>query len=476
MSKKKLIGYYRLSKDDGEPDRESNSITNQRMLVKEYISAREDLAAMEFVELYDDGYSGASMERPAIKKLLVMMRQEEVGCLIVKDFSRFSRDYIELGTYMEHIFPFMQIRFISISDKYDSAEQTGTGRDLESQFKGLIADFYVKDQSQKVKAAYEVKKGAGEYCSGSTPFGYRKNPENKQELMIVEEEAAVIRRVFDLTLQRYSKEDICQLFNDEQLPTPLEMMQKRQKVDVSKIQSGHLIWTVDMIRKILGNKSNYGCMVYGKTKVTEPGTNKEIIVPQKEWKVIENHHEPIISKEIFEQAQMLQIRHSTVAKRNRGNSLLAGYVKCGACRRKLASSREYKGHFQYSCSYAKGVKETDCFTGKLDNKILEQIVLQEVKRHLQRAIDREQMEETFRQQHLDRIKSYEGQIAENVEQQNALKQEHSSNFQKYHTGELTKEEFLEAKKQIERKKAEIQERIRELQEWICEEEKRLEKQ
>lgn len=168
---KLLIGYYRLSmKDDAE--RESNSITNQRLLVKDYIANTRELAVMPFQEFYDDGYSGANMERPAMKEVLELIRQDRVQCIVVKDFSRFSRDYIELGTYLEQIFPFMGIRFISISDRYDSLDYKGKTSDIEVQFKGLIADFYVKDQSVKVKSAVRTKREKGEYCCGSAPYGY----------------------------------------------------------------------------------------------------------------------------------------------------------------------------------------------------------------------------------------------------------------------------------------------------------------
>ena len=154
------------------------------------------------------------MERPAIKQVSELARENKVQCIVVKDFSRFARNYIEMGTYLEQIFPFLGVRFISISDRYDSKDYKGKSSDIEVQFKGLIADFYVKDQSVKVKAAVSTRRGKGEYCCGSAPYGYRINPENKKELVIVEDEAEVIRRVFELTNQRYSKMEICRLFNE----------------------------------------------------------------------------------------------------------------------------------------------------------------------------------------------------------------------------------------------------------------------
>ncbi len=299
MSDQKLIiGYYRLSMED-DSEGESNSIINQRKLVKDYISNIPELASMPFQEFYDDGYSGSSMDRPAIKQVLELARENKVQCIVVKDFSRFARNYIEMGTYLEQIFPFLGVRFISISDRYDSKDYKGKNSDIEVQFKGLIADLLCERPVCKGKGSSQHPTGKGEYCCGSAPYGYRINPENKRELMIVEDEAEVIRRVFELTNQRYSKMEICRLFNEEGVLTPLQSMSRRQKSDSKKAASRGLQWTSDMIRKIVDDKTYIGCMVYGKTKIPDPGTGKEVPVPRNQWKVMENHHEPIVSKEFL---------------------------------------------------------------------------------------------------------------------------------------------------------------------------------
>lgn len=450
--------------DDAE--RESNSITNQRLLVKDYIANTRELAAMPFQEFYDDGYSGASMERPAMKEVLELIRQDRVQCIVVKDFSRFSRDYIELGTYLEQIFPFMGIRFISISDRYDSLDYKGKTSDIEVQFKGLIAGFYVEDQSVKVKSAVRTKREKGEYCCGSAPYGYMRNPENKKELLIVEEEAEVIRRVYDLTINRYSKMQICKILNTEKVPTPLQSMSKRQKVDKRKAASKNLQWTPDMIRKILDDKNYIGCMVYGKTKIPDPGTGKEVPVPRERWKVQEDHHEPIISREVFDKVQGMRARHCTKYKHDKTSSLLGGYVKCGNCRRNLTASKELHGHILYSCAYSKGKEDMGCFAGKVDNRILEQLVWKELKQHIQEIISREQMEQSMREQHRELIKVYENEIRDCEKQLGESKVQHSKNYEKYHEGEMSREIFLEKKKEIEKRKKNLQKRIQELKTLI----------
>ena len=466
MSDQKLIiGYYRLSMED-DSEGESNSIINQRKLVKDYISHIPELAAMPFQEFYDDGYSGSSMERPAIKQVLELARENKVQCIVVKDFSRFARNYIEMGTYLEQIFPFLGVRFISISDRYDSKDYKGKNSDIEVQFKGLIADFYVKDQSVKVKAAVSTRRGKGEYCCGSAPYGYRINPENKRELVIVEDEAEVIRRVFELTNQRYSKMEICKLFNEEGVLTPLQSMSRRQKSGSKKASSRGLQWTSDMIRKIVDDKTYIGCMVYGKTKIPDPGTGKEVPVPRNQWKVMENHHEPIVSKEVFEKAQSLQIRYTKKSKFDRETTLLGGYVKCGNCRRSLTSSSPVHGHILYSCAYSKGKEDTGCFAGKADNKMLEHIVLAEIKAYLRQNISQEQMQQSMRKQHEESIEAYKTESADCEKCQEQIKIQNRQNYEKYHEGQMNQNQFMEAKKQLEEERERLQKRVQELEELI----------
>lgn len=473
MSEQKiLIGYYRLSMED-DTEGESNSIINQRKLIKDYISNIPELAAMPFQEFYDDGYSGASLDRPAISQVLNLARENKVQCIVVKDFSRFSRNYIETGTYLEQIFPFLGVRFISISDHYDSEDYKGKSSDIDVQFKGLIADFYLKDQSVKVKSAVSTKRANGEYCCGSAPYGYRINPENRKELQIVEEEAKVIRRVFELTIQRYSKMDICRLFNEEGILTPLQSMSRRQKVDSKKAASRGLLWTSDMIRNILNNRNYIGCMVYGKTRIPDPGTGKEVLVPREQWKVMENHHEPIISKETFDAAQSLQIRHTKKSKFDKETSLLTGYVKCGNCRRNLTGSYRIHGHLLYSCAYSQGKEDTGCFSGKADDKMLEHIVLSEIKTYLQQNISREQMQQSMKKQHEECINAYRTESVDCEKRQERIKEQNRQNYEKYHEGQMEREQFLEEKIRLEEEKELLQKRVQELEELIKGEEEIL---
>ena len=309
---------------------------------------------------------------------------------------------------------------------------------------------------------YAVTKSQGLYLAAQCC-------EHLNRALIVEEEAAIIRRVFELTNQRYSKMEICKLFNEEGVLTPLQSMSRRQKSDSKKAASRGLQWTSDMIRKIVDDKTYIGCMVYGKTKIPDPGTGKEVPVPRNQWKVMENHHEPIVSKEVFEKAQSLQIRYTKKSKFDRETTLLGGYVKCGNCRRSLTSSSPVHGHILYSCAYSKGKEDTGCFAGKADNKMLEHIVLAEIKAYLRQNISQEQMQQSMRKQHEDSIEAYKTESADCEKCQEQIKIQNRQNYEKYHEGQMNQNQFMEAKKQLEEERERLQKRVQELDELINDE-------
>ena len=203
--KKYLIAIYlRLSREDMKNEaasrkEESNSIAMQRLLLRKYIE--ENFTDYEIIEFCDDGYTGTNFDRPGIQEMLERIRNGEINCIIVKDFSRFARDYIELGAYLEQIFPFLGVRFISVNDGYDSASVQGGVADMDVNFKNLLYDLYSRDLSGKVRSSLAVRKEKGQYVSANSPFGYEKDPEDRHALLIAEDEAEVVRKIFSLTLE-----------------------------------------------------------------------------------------------------------------------------------------------------------------------------------------------------------------------------------------------------------------------------------
>lgn len=189
--------------------------------------------------------------------------------------------------------------------------------------------------------------------------------------------------------------------------------------------------------------------------------------------MLENHHEPIISKAEFEKAQSLQMRHSRKSKFDKGTSLLSGFLKCGNCGRNLSGSKEQHRHILYSCAYSKGKEDTGCFAGKADNKIMEGFILNEIKAHLQEMISQEQMDASLRQKHQNLIRTYQSEITDCKEKQEQIKRQHRQNYEKFHEGELDQKQFRDARGQIELAKEQLQKRIQELEALVRTEEEIL---
>ena len=225
MSSLTVAKYLRISNEDqdkGQPDKlESNSIANQRNLLTDYICQMPELQGAEVIEFCDDGWSGKNFERPAIKKLLEQVRQGKIQCIIVKDLSRFGRDYLTVGNYLSRVFPFLGVRFIAVNDGFDSACTTDIDS-LETSFKTLLYDLYSRDLSRKVKSAKRFQAERGDFLSPFAPYGYVKNPDNHKQLSIDTNAAQVVHRIFEMAAEGYGTIQIAKILNEEQIPTPMQ--------------------------------------------------------------------------------------------------------------------------------------------------------------------------------------------------------------------------------------------------------------
>lgn len=445
---KLLIGYCRISMEDTESIGESDSIMNQRLLIKSFISSNPELSSLRYEEIYDDGYSGSTLERPGMQTLLEKVRNEEVACIVVKDFSRFSRNYIDMGTYLEQIFPFMGVRFISVTDNFDSKNCQNTSSMIDVGFKSLLADFYRNDTSVKVKNAMDAKKAKGEYCMGSAPFGYAKDPDNKNTLVIVDDEAAVIRRIFQMALEKMNRRQIADKLNEDGILTPIEFMSKRQKVNRKHLEKGRLYWHSDTIRKIIDNEVYMGCMVYGKTKIIEAGSGKEINVPKEEWKIIEGHHPAIISREDYLKVQQMRPKANRSYLPKPRNIILKGKVYCGGCGCIMQADKLRDDRYYYRCAYRKYGSDNQCFSAKIDNRILENVVLNELKWEIRNRKEQEKIQEEVNMQHQNKLNKL---VIEKNKVQNDMKHifhNKQEYLEKYHEELISREEFVRLKEEI----------------------------
>lgn len=379
----KIYMYLRLSKEDEGNEDESNSIRMQRIMLQKYVEQKFIKDDYKLLEIQDDGYSGTNFDRPGITNLLELVKEGGVDCIVIKDFSRFSRDYIELGTYIDRIFPFMGIRFISVNDKYDSNDHIGGIGDIDIPFKNLVYDLYSKDLSVKVKTALSARKEKGLYVSGNCPFGYEKSPYDRHLLMIAEDEAGIIRRIFRMTLEGKTSGQIAKQFNMEGIKTPIEL--KIEKGRTSRVPKGKsFIWTGSGICQIIHNEIYAGDVVYGKFYREEAG-GKNHIKPKTEWKVCRNVHEPIIDRETFDKIQK---------RRGKQYALpgfphpLTGYLICGGCGKNMHRRKGLNPYF--CCSYLYQDPQENCVRN-INVMFLEQYILYEIQQKIQELADLDEM-------------------------------------------------------------------------------------
>ena len=359
--------YMRLSKTDETVAEESNSISMQRILIRKYIASHFE--ECEVMEYQDDGFSGTNFNRPGVQRLLEDARNEKFDCVVVRDLSRFARNYLEAGHYLEFVFPAYDVRFISINDHYDSGSSQGNTADLGVNFKNLLYDLYSKDLSQKVKTSLRARKDGGQYVSGNAPFGYEKAPDDRHMLVICEDEAAVVRKIFSLALQGMTSSQTAKKLNLENIPTPVEFKIRKGKTS-RKPKGDKFYWSSSTVCSILRNPVYAGDVEYGKTEREQVG-GRNVLKARAEWKMIRNHHAPVIAREDFEELQ--KSRGKSSKKRTEGSRHpLIGKAICGCCKRNLRIKEGLNPYFTCHNRYVTGLE--GCVS-QVNVMFLEEVVL-----------------------------------------------------------------------------------------------------
>lgn len=339
--------YLRLSREDGDSS-ESNSISNQRQIIKSYAKENDIKLSYEYV---DDGFSGSNFERPHFKNMIDDLNKGKFNIIIVKDLSRFGRDYIESGKYLQKIFPEKGVRFISVNDNYDSENADMSDTHLILPIRNFINDSYCRDISMKVKSSKEVKRKNGEFIGAFAPFGYKKDDKDKHKLVIDKEVSHIIERIFNMKIEGYSSKAIADFLNSIGTITP----SKHKENNGDNFNTGFVVknakWDAKMINRIISNKVYIGVLEQGKTTKLNYKSKKEIDVSKEDWIVIQNAHEPIISKSIYLLANKMLLRDVKQSKDE--PCILSGMLYCKDCgspmvRRKVKAKDGY--NIFYICS------------------------------------------------------------------------------------------------------------------------------
>lgn len=392
MSKWIIGKYIRLSLADQdlmkkENKTESESISHQKSLIQSFINSDRELCGSEQYEFFDDGYSGTNFGRPSFELLMEKIKKGEINCVIVKDFSRFGRSYIELGDYLERIFPLLGVRFISINDHYDSADYKGTTGGLDVVMKNIVYDYYSKDLSVKVKTAKYQKMKQGKYIGGHVPYGLMKDPKDKHKLIMDPEAAAVVREIFDMALQGMRLADMARSLNERGVETPsVYYRRKHPKSTKFAGTSDKVCWNFNNLRSILKQEMYYGAVVGHKRQVMCVGGKHTATVPAEERFIVEGRHEGIVTKEEFLKAQEIFCKAGETKKVIPKTYPLYRKVKCGTCGRAMSyktySFRE-ETYKYFGCPHAEvQVGEDGCCKKYIAEDKLNDIVWAVIRRFL----------------------------------------------------------------------------------------------
>ncbi len=389
-----LVGIYtRRSFDDNE-DFESNTIINQKSLINNYISKESN---MKIIDYYvDDGYTGTDFNRPAFQEMMNDIKEKRINTIIVKDLSRLGRNHLEVGRYIEDIFPIYNIRIIAINDNVDSFKRPESIQDLIIPIKNLINESYARDISKKVSSAYRTMASEGKYVAGTSPYGYTLDKEDKHHLVIDEEESKIVKEIFNMALNGEGRIKIVKYLNDNNIYCRKELQRrKKYKLSLDPIEEKTKYrWSTSTIGRMLTNEVYIGNLTQLRTKRENFKNHKVINVDKEDWVRFENTHEPIITKKDFDKVQKkIKINSKyTIRDKDRKYSIYNGLLKCGDCGKAMYKQEDLRGNRQlsnYFCSTYLYLSKSSCTSHKIKTEDLNNIVLEAIQLQIKLVIELE---------------------------------------------------------------------------------------
>lgn len=393
--------YVRLSMEDsGKID--GFSLQNQKDFVMSFINEHKDL---HLYKMYvDNGYTGTQFERPAFDEMMQDMKAGLINCIVVKDLSRLGRNYLEAGNYLEQIFPFFKVRFISITDGYDSISPDFTDEALIIPLKNIINEGYAKDISIKVSSAIATRKRQGKFMGKYPPYGYLKDPEDKNHLIVDPDTCQIVQRIFTLRSQGTALGAIAKMLNEENIPCPTRYLLEKGISNEKRFAQSY--WDRNSVRRLLRNKVYLGMIVFGKEESSFAKGIKRHTVPAEEWQVVEGTHEPIINRELFGTVQNIldKSRQDFYDKTGinddyQPENLFRGIVKCADCGRAMkmskfvraAKSGEKRYRAVYECCRHKNLYEYSCPQKSIHKEELDLAVEEAIRYHIRLFLDLERV-------------------------------------------------------------------------------------
>lgn len=458
--------YVRLSREDGDK-LESESILSQKAYLQSYIEAHPDLS---YYKTYvDDGWTGTNFDRPGFQAMLEDIRAGKVHCVLVKDLSRFGRDYIEVGRYIQTFFPMMRVRFISINDHMDSFADPDSVSSILLPVKSLINDEYCRDISKKIRSSLDIRRTQGKFIGSFATYGYRKDPDDRSKLIIDEEAAGIVRDIYNWFISGKSILGIAKHLNSLGIPNP-SAYKRLQGMNYHHPAGEKLdgLWPDSSVRRILKNEMYTGTMVQRRNQTISYKVRKARQVPEDGWIRVEGTHEAIISRETFELAQALFQRDTRTTPGSENVDIFSGFLRCADCGRAMNKKlicQPYRDYNYYICSTYKKMNTGVCTKHSTRSDKLEQIVLAVIQKQIELAVEMDEL--------LDCISRIKRKDAAAEQLEHAIKAREGDRqrikslllelYPDYKDGLLSQEQYLTLKAQYEEKLTFFDSAIAELQ-------------
>lgn len=461
--------YIRLSKEDARSFDESESVSNQRTIIEEHIAGFNDGDEYIIVDEYvDDGISGTTDdEREDFQRMLSDIKKGRINCVIVKDLARSFRNYSDQGYYLDDWFPRFNVRFISLYHQpLDSYKEPQNMRSIAVPIQGVLNENHCAETSDKVREVFDMKRRNGEHIGSFAAYGYIKDPNDKNALVVDEEAAEVVRDIFAKFLDGMSKNAIVHYLNEHGVLSPAAY--KRERLGL-KYQNPSIdpakrpLWGAVTITTILKNRMYCGDMVQGRYRVKSYKIHVQEVVPEDEWYIVENTHEAIIDRDIFVKVQRLLLRDTRTAPQKKQIYLFSGFLRCADCGKAMARSK-VGGTVYYYCRTYKDQSKNACTKHTIKHNRLEAAVLYAVQQQVYLAVDYTKTIERINRAPL--VKSQSKKLADAIEQKerelSKIARYKQAIYQDWKDGEISHSDYRHMKEDYEEQAEALNEVIEKL--------------
>ena len=463
----KATKYVRLSYTD-DRDKESDSVINQSRLIDEFLKDNPDIEVVS--EKIDDGYSGIIFDRPAFQEMMNDIASGIINCVIVKDLSRLGREYIETGRYLRRIFPAYGVRFIAINDNIDTAKDTYTD-DLTISIKNIMNDSYCRDISIKTRSALEAKRNNGDYVGACTIYGYKKDEENKNHLIIDEYAAEIVQDIFKMKIEGASASKIADELNRTGILSPIEYKKNKGLPHPSGgyADRDNAKWSATTIIRILKDETYTGVLVQGKQSTYNYKLKKLMNKPASEWVRKDNAHEAIIRKHDFDLVQKIMNLDTRTSPHKSKVYLFSGILICGGCGNRMTrKSVSYKGNKYYYYYCPTGSRNGCKSSNMIKESDLIDCVSQNLKAHINNVMSFEELLNSINAEKINKelMNKLMLQIKENEERLEKVRKYKSCLYEDFINGIVTKEEYTTYKKMYTDEQKCLENAVSELQQEL----------